>query len=180
MGRNPRRGSYRTLKRFSAADLLLAGALLAACAAVVAMLPEKPPGAVLQGIGHAVDGDSVRLDAVDIRLAGLDAPELRQTCERAGQNWNCGAAARSALASRLGRGPVTCTSRGLDRYGRTLAICAVQGQDVNAALVREGMAVAYGGYEREQAEARDARRGIWAGQFMPPQEWRRLNPRTRS
>lgn len=177
MGRSPRRGRYRSLKRFGAADLLLASALLTACAALVAMLPEKPPGAVLQGMGRAVDGDSIRLDDLDIRLSGLDAPELRQTCERAGQNWTCGAAARNALAARLGRGAMTCKSQGLDRYGRTLAVCSVEGEEINAALVREGMAVSYGAYEREEAEARNARRGVWAGKFVPPQEWRRQHPR---
>lgn len=179
MGRSSRQGRYRSLKRFGAADMLLAVTLLAACAALVTMLPERSPGEMLHGVGRAVDGDSIRLDELDIRLSGLDAPELRQTCERAGQNWNCGAAARNALAARLGRGEMSCKSQGLDRYGRTLAVCSVAGEDINAALVREGMAVAYGGYEREETEARNARRGVWAGQFMPPQQWRRQNPRTR-
>lgn len=177
MGRYPRQKLVGPLKRFSAPDLLLATALLVACAAVVAMLPEKEQGEVMQGSGRAVDGDSIRLGATSIRLAGLDAPELRQTCERAGQAWNCGEAARTALATRLGRGDLACRIRGLDRYGRTLAVCAVKGEEINAALVREGMALAYGDYEREEAEARAARRGVWAGPFMVPQEWRRLNPR---
>ncbi|GHE67357.1 hypothetical protein GCM10019059_28940 [Camelimonas fluminis] len=177
MSRRPRQGALFSPRRYSAADLLLAVSLLAACAAVVTMLPEKEKGELLQGRARAVDGDSVRLNGVEIRLAGLDAPELRQTCERNGQSWNCGEAARSFLATRLGRADASCRSQGIDRYGRTLAVCSVAGEDINAALVRDGMAVSYGDYGREEAEARAARRGVWAGQFMTPQEWRRLHPR---
>jgi endonuclease YncB( thermonuclease family) len=39
------------------------------------------------------------------------------------------------------------------------------------------MAVAYGDYHGEEQEARLARRGLWAGGFEPPADWRRRNPR---
>ncbi|MCG6858694.1 MAG: hypothetical protein LJE67_11590, partial [Salaquimonas sp.] len=34
-------------------------------------------------------------------------------------------------------------------------------------------AIAYGGYEAEEAEARKARRGMWAFKFERPSDWRR-------
>jgi endonuclease YncB( thermonuclease family) len=42
-------------------------------------------------------------------------------------------------------------------------------------MVREGWAVAYGFakvYESEEAQAQEAKRGIWAGRFLPPSQWR--------
>lgn len=177
MSRRPRRGTLFFPTRYRAADLLLAISLLAGCAAIVAMLPEQEKGETLVGRLRVIDGDSVRLGDTEIRLAGMDAPELRQTCERDGKNWDCGQAARSFLAAHIGRKDAACKSQGLDRYGRTLAVCSLAGQDINAMMVREGMAVSYGGYQREEAEARRAKRGVWAGQFMTPQDWRRQNPR---
>jgi len=58
----------------------------------------------------------------------------------------------------------------------------VQGPGENAGVLRlpEGWAVAYGfakTYQSEQDEAENAKRGIWAGTFMEPAQWRRLNPR---
>lgn len=37
-----------------------------------------------------IDGDSLSVGQHEIRLFGIDAPELKQTCMRAGQSWACG------------------------------------------------------------------------------------------
>ncbi len=63
------------------------------------------------------------------------------------------------------------------RYGRLIAICFIDGKDLNALMVSEGWALAYRDYSekyvpRENA-ARKARKGVWAMQFVPPWEWRR-------
>jgi endonuclease YncB( thermonuclease family) len=75
----------------------------------------------------------------------------------------------------------TCEEKALDRYRRTLAICKLpDSTDINAWMVRQGWAVAYGfakTYQSEQDEAQNAKRGIWAGTFMEPAQWRKLNPR---
>jgi endonuclease YncB( thermonuclease family) len=107
-----------------------------------------------------VDGDSLRLEGRDIRLARIDAPELRQICTRGERPWPCGQAARAALIRLTEGGTVTCRVSGRDRYGRTLAACAAEGADLAAALVSAGWALAYGGYEREEAAARQHRRGL--------------------
>lgn len=132
-----------------------------------------------RGMGIAIDGDSLRLDGVEIRLMGIDAPEFDQPCFREGRPWRCGPAARAHLARALAQGEANCVSNQRDRYGRALARCSVNGVEINAAMVREGMAFAYGdAYRREQAEARDARRGLWAGPpAESPQEWRRAHAR---
>ena len=64
----------------------------------------------------------------------------------------------------------------LDRYRRVLAVCAMpDGSDLNGWLVQQGWALAYGYsslYRSQEAEAHAAKRGIWAGSFIPPWEWR--------
>jgi hypothetical protein len=71
---------------------------------------------------------------------------------------------------------VSCEPRGLDKYGRTLATCFVDGRDVNAGLVREGFAWAFvkysSSYVNEEAEARARGLGIWQGAAVPAWEYR--------
>ncbi|MDJ1159797.1 thermonuclease family protein [Chelatococcus sp. SYSU_G07232] len=144
--------------------------------AVLLGVQEKKTRVSLAGRGEAIDGDSLRLGGRELRLDGIDAPELHQLCEREGHPYECGRLARRVLAERLARGSVSCDVVGDDRYGRGLARCKAEGKDLNAALVREGIALAYGAYANEEAEARSARRGLWAGSFERPADWRRRHP----
>lgn len=149
--------------------------LFGGAAYIAARLDPLPPR--FSGIAQAADGDSLRLRGDRIRLKGIDAPELDQICwDMAGQGWPCGRAARASLEVLLGQGPADCQPLGEDKYGRTLAICAVGGQDLGATLVAEGMAIAYGDYDAEEAEARSADRGIWRGRFVDPRQWRDQGP----
>lgn len=134
---------------------------------------------VLAGPATVVDGDTLSLDGRRIRLQGMDAPEPAQTCIRDGAGWPCGATARFALAEMVQRGDVFCTVSGEDRTGRALARCTVGGDDIAEALVRQGLAVADGlrGYAAAEAEARAARRGLWAGPFERPRDFRAAHPR---
>jgi endonuclease YncB( thermonuclease family) len=75
--------------------------------------------------------------------------------------------------------------RDQDRYGRTVAQAFVGDRDVGLEMVRQGQAVMYEqyndspAYRQAQAEAQQARRGIWkkSGSQQDPAAWRRLNPR---
>jgi endonuclease YncB( thermonuclease family) len=70
--------------------------------------------------------------------------------------------------------PIRCEVHSTDRHGRGLATCfSASGENLNARMVEEGFAVAFGAYQIEEAAARSARRGIWASEFERPQEWRR-------
>jgi len=60
-------------------------------------------------------------------------------------------------------------AHGLDKYGRTLATRFLGAADLGRWLVAEGLATAY---VADEDEARAARRGIWAGTFTMPEEWR--------
>jgi endonuclease YncB( thermonuclease family) len=172
----------RVLRR---ADLLICFGILFIAAAVAAKASWRetaPPRLALNV--HVVDGDSLRTASEEIRLVGIDAPELRQTCRDAhGREWSCGRAAKARLAELVAQGDVACTPRGRDRYGRTLAVCSARNvPDLGEVMVREGYAVNfaidYGGYPVAEREAQSARAGICQGDFERPKDWRRRHPRT--
>lgn len=146
-------------------------ALLAGLALLDATLAPRPPPIV--GHAEAVDGDTLRLGRQRIRLTGLDAPELRQSCvDAAGAEWPCGAAARDFVVQQLQSGELSCSPSGRDIYRRTLASCSIGGADLGRAIVEAGWAVAELPYAGEEGDARAARRGIWTGSFEPPSQWR--------
>lgn len=178
-------------------DLLVAALILVGLAVVSEFVLRRE---VLEGVAVAVDGDTLDLGGQHVRLAGIDAPELRQSCTRdrssrfsprpslrsgssAGSSsgsWACGDAARRTLEEALRKGAVTCAASSLDKYGRPLARCVIGPVDLSDLMVREGFAVAYRGrdYAGAEAEARAARRGIWSGSFQPPADYRAEHPRT--
>ncbi len=136
------------------------------------------PPQEIAGFAEAIDGDSLQISGVEIRLIGLDAPELAQWCQtRAGRDYACGVEAKAWLRRQTQQGALRCTVEGRDRFGRALALCRRGEIDLNAEMVRQGQALAFGRYKREEAEARDAARGLWAGAFQRPAEWRALHPR---
>jgi endonuclease YncB( thermonuclease family) len=129
------------------------------------------------GRASVIDGDTIEIHGQRIRLHGIDAPEKGQPCfDASGKFYRCGPAAANALDEFIGISPVTCRERDADRYGRIVAACSVRGEDIEAWLVRNGHAMAYRRYSSEyigaEQEARNAKRGIWAGTAQPPWEWR--------
>ena len=153
-----------------AAMLLLFGAMVAAIAYL-----GTGPGETFSGTARAVDGDSLELGGLRVRLYGIDAPERRQTCGKAGETTQCGRQAQAELAKIISGKMIVCESFGHDRYDRTLAKCRAGATDLAAAMVRAGWAIAYGEYYGEEQMARRHRAGIWAGEFIEPADWRVLN-----
>ena len=133
---------------------------------------DDPFPANVTGVARPIDGDSLWVAGHEVRLQGIDAPEGRQTCRRGGEDWACGDEAYRELGRAIGGDSVTCNFSRRDAYGRLLARCSAARRDLNAAMVRMGMAVAYGDYVREEAEARSSGRGLWAGEFEAPSKWR--------
>ncbi|ARQ00879.1 thermonuclease family protein [Pseudorhodoplanes sinuspersici] len=131
------------------------------------------------------DGDSFRIGEYRYRLHGIDAPELHQECKDIdGRVWPCGTRARTELRRIIATDPLECRSVTTDRFGRIVATCLAGSRDIAEEMVRAGYAIASGRhgapspYEDAQRQARDAKRGIWAGTFETPREWRRGNPRS--
>ncbi len=129
---------------------------------------------VISGPVRVSDGDSLRFGEERVRIVGIDAPELDQTCKNPdGSPWPCGRVARQSLLQLVAKGGVTCTYEKRDRYGRALGLCLVDGVDIGGAMVSQGMAVSYDGYPEQEAYARNGRKGMWRGEFIMPRDWRR-------
>ena len=131
----------------------------------------------ITGKPRVIDGDTIEIHGQRIRLHSIDAPESRQTCVADGERWRCGQKAAFALTDFIGDWPVRCEGQGTDRYGRTIATCYVRGEDIERWMVLNGWALAYRkfstDYVAEEQVAREARRGLWRGEFVPPWAWRR-------
>ena len=129
------------------------------------------------GRARVIDGDTLEIAAQRIRLHGIDALEARQFCRGKDGAWPCGAEATKALRSMIRNAAVSCIEHDRDRYGRIVAVCIVGDGDLNAAMVRRGWALAYRQYSvdyvRAETAARATRTGLWAGEFVPPWDWRR-------
>lgn len=143
----------------------------------------RPAGAPIVGNAYVADGDTLTISGTRIRLIDIDAPELDQSClDSQGRDWPCGRQASSQLRGQARGHALSCQPRSRDQYGRTLATCSLpDGTDINAWMVEQGWAVISGYakvYGTQQANAKSARRGIWAGSFTPPREWRHQHPRT--
>ena len=139
------------------------------------------PLSPLIGRARVIDGDTIDIAGTRIRLEDIDAPEASQTCvDSRRQAWPCGKTATDELRAHISGRELNCQPSGLDRYKRVLAVCSLSdGSDVNAWMVRQGWALASGffkTYGSEEAEAESAKRGIWAGSFMLPSQWRKLQP----
>ena len=131
----------------------------------------------IKGDAIVGDGDTMLVEKDSIRLAGIDAPELGQTCRRPGDSeWNCGLDAKRMLAETICDKPISCRQLYFDAYGRILALCAASsGDDLSATMVRSGYALADGRDQRylaEETAAHLAGKGIWSGSFQTPWEWR--------
>ena len=133
------------------------------------------------GNPEILDGDTVHFVRLGerVRLKGVDAPEAQQRCLDAAGKWHsCGQSARQALSGFIGSRPVRCEGRQRGRYGRLIAVCFdAEGTDLNEWLVSQGWALAYRRYSKryipQEETARKERRGIWAGRFTEPWQWRR-------
>jgi endonuclease YncB( thermonuclease family) len=139
--------------------------------------------AEITGIPRLVDGDTVEIGQVKIRLSGIDAPETDQVClDAKGEKWACGISARDELIRHSNGRTWECTTTGTDQYRRSLANCFIEGEDVSKWMVRSGWALSFvrysHAYDTDEVAARDAHAGLWSGSFIAPWDWRHRNKTT--
>jgi endonuclease YncB( thermonuclease family) len=132
----------------------------------------------LIGQVSVIDGDTIEIQRTRIRLWGIDAPESSQLCR--GEDsllYRCGAGAANDLDAFIAKRTVACTSVGFDRYRRTVASCSVDGADLAYWLVENGLALdwpaySHGHYAQAQQDAERHERGMWAGSYAKPWQFR--------
>ena len=131
----------------------------------------------ISGAARVIDGDTLEVDGRLIHLHGIDAPEAGQVCALNGQPSPCGREATNLLRRLINGQVVACREVNRDRHGRIVAKCKAGWMDLGAEMVTRGMAVAYlrksDDYLRNYREARGTGIGIFAGEFIEPEQWRK-------
>src|SRR5260370_42034184 len=113
--------------------------------AQAAILCAGPPAVLAHSLmGHAsiIRGHTRELRGTRIRLRGTDAPESSQLCRGDDSlQYRCGAKAANELDTFVARRPVDCSPVSLDQYGRTVAVCSINGVDLAEWLIRNRLAL---------------------------------------
>jgi len=125
---------------------------------------------------RTVDGDTLKLDDGKLyRLWGIDAAEQGQRCA---DGWRAGIEARTTLRELIAGHAIACEPLTNDRYGRIVALCRADGQDLGAAMVSAGMAWAFvkysGDYVEHERTATAEHIGVHAHDCAKPWDWRAL------
>lgn len=111
---------------------------------------------VLQGAAFVVDGDSLVIRKTQVRLFGVDAPEL---------NHPFGIKAKWALHGFCKGQSIRAEVMSVDDHGRTVARCYLpDGRDLSAEMVKIGMAIDWPKFssgEYRRLETPDARKKLW-------------------
>ena len=133
----------------------------------------------ISGSAEIVDGDTLRLGPVTIRIHGIDAPESDQDCAgRNGGRWRCGNAATKSMTRLADGRQIECSPTDRDAYGRIVAVCDVEGVDLGGSLVASGLAWAFRRYSDDyvdaEADARHRGVGIWQAEGRGPAHRRRV------
>src|ERR1700742_5106601 len=103
----------------------------------------------LIGQASVIDGDTLEIHGMRIRLWGIDAPESTQLCRGDDSlQYRCGARAANELDIFIARRPVDCSPVNPDQYGRTVAVCSIDGVDLAEWLVRNGLALDWPTYSK--------------------------------
>jgi endonuclease YncB( thermonuclease family) len=128
------------------------------------------------GKPRVIDGDTIEIGKTKIRLHGVDAPEMKQTCRISkGKEQMCGQLAKQALERLVKGQEITCKGDKRDRYKRLIAVCYVGLININEQMMTDGWAMAYRKYSKDYVRAetftKSRREGLWLGEFEPPWGW---------
>jgi len=141
------------------------------------LIPFTAQATIIYGkVVHIADGDTLTIlteskKQVKVRLAGIDTPEKMQPF---------GNRSKQALAALTFKKQARVEVETKDKYGRTVGTIFIKGQNINAEMIRQGMAWVYRKYTNDQklysleAEAKQAKRGLWATKKpIEPWLWRK-------
>ena len=111
---------------------------------------------VLKGRAYVVDGDTIKLEKKNVRLFGIDAPELDHPYGKKAM-WDL----RKICAGQT----ITAEVIEEDAHGRVVAQCFLpDGTDLSAEMVKRGLALdwpKFSGGKYKHMETSDARKKLW-------------------
>lgn len=129
------------------------------------------------------DGDTIDV-LIDgkkwgVRIWGIDAPELKQTCTKDFKEVACGAMALNEMAAIINKRSVSCEFKARS-YNRIVAKCFAGDTDIGRELIRRGYAFNYGQYSKDaykadETYAKGAKLGLWTMTWLTPECWRDTN-----
>ena len=126
---------------------------------------------------QVIDGDTIHIGKLKYRFFGIDAPEIKQICEKDNSKIQCGVIAKSVLKNKIADKIPECIVKDKDRYQRLVAECFIGKESLSRFMVREGYAVAYSQYSKDFIEdekyAKENKLGIWSMNFQIPSEYRK-------
>ncbi len=138
-----------------------------------------PAQAEIAGPPKIIDGDTIEVQGATVRLYGIDAPELGQTCRIGQRAYDCGKIARTALLDLTAGVSVSCTlapPNPADTTEGRPGRCYAEGYDLSEGMAYTGWALALRQVSERYAVfedgARTASRGLWRGEFVTPWDWR--------
>ena len=136
----------------------------------------------IEGVSRILTGDTLTIRGRVIKLFGVAAPEITQTCADSHERgYRCGQQSLSWLSNWLMDNPIICHILNEDKSGVLTGVCMLGQYDIGAAIVNSGWAVAdtrqtqiYSAY---QDQASQNRRGLWQGKFYMPWDWQKIKAR---
>ena len=162
------------LSKFKTFNIIILFCVINVHYAIGNELPEEFYGKVIK----VTDGDTIHIKSkniskIKVRLAGIDAPELKQPY---------GKKSKKILGNLIFNKKVKIKKVGVDRYGRVIGIVIKENLDVNHFLVINGHAWCYDHYNERaiiktaESIAKRNKIGIWQQQNpIPPWKWRKRN-----
>lgn len=93
----------------------------------------------LSGAARVIDGDTLDVAGSRIRIGGIDAPEMSETCiDAQGKRWQCGVWATDVTRKLLAQRTVRCIDLGKRSHARIVGRCYLGGRDLAVVLIEVG------------------------------------------
>lgn len=130
----------------------------------------------ISGTPTVIDAQTLEVDGQKLRLAGIAAPDPKQTCRLKTRDYNCGRIATTALMDLVAGTTVRCRQQdGTPDVAR----CYAGGYELSEGMIYTGWALAmprdHARFAPIEKKAAAAKRGLWRGSFDMPWDWRRAN-----
>ena len=144
----------------------------------IAFPPEKRQWTRISGRVKVLNAHTLLFeDGTKVDLNGaIDAPELEQKGLIGDSSYPCGKEAAEFLRKLIGDKKVTCFANPDHVEGKQVRVATafVGETNLDIEMVRNGWAISHHrGMDTWEIIARENKRGLWRGQFVPPERWRK-------